>query len=150
GATLVVLLLLGVAIYTAVEGSLANASIERMERRAGELGEYLRQPGGRGPRVDLIVGRDSGTFGYVVDGESGESLFRPNFANDVVGAPNAASVDAAIAGQRDVRTSTLTATLTSGPVVIPVRVLSETVRGVDRPLVVQVVQDRTAEVETLD
>ncbi len=150
GATLAVLLLLGVAIYTAVEGSLSNASIARMERRAGELGDYLRRPGRRGPRVDLIVGQDSGTFGYVVDGDSGEPLFQPNFVNEVTGAPIAASVEAAIAGQRDIRTATLTVILTSGPVAVPVRVLSETVRGVDRPLVVQVVQDRTAEVETLD
>jgi len=44
GATLVVLLLLGAAIYTAVERSLAGTSVSRMSNRAEDIAGYLNRP----------------------------------------------------------------------------------------------------------
>src|SRR5262245_54627584 len=66
GATLLVLLLLGVAIYTAVGDSLVNTSIGRMGDRANRLSNWVCGPRDRRqPLTDLLLGQDTGTFAYV-------------------------------------------------------------------------------------
>lgn len=151
GATLLVLLLLGVAIFTAVENSLASTSITRMSSRARDLADWLDRPGNRPPRLDLFLGSDSGTFAYIVDPADDRVVEGPAFRDTVEGVPNVTGVDAAVVSGQDVRNATIQARSTTTDVVvsIPVRVLSQLVglRGGDR--VVQVLQDRTAEVDTL-
>jgi signal transduction histidine kinase len=156
GATLAVLLLLGVAIYTAVSDSLADIGVARMSSRAEALAEWLNGPrSGRRPPIDLIPGRDSGTFVYVIDPTENEPLLAPNLSATVTGVPDPTSVAAAVTGGRDIRNTQLEASveMASGGITtvdIPVRILSQRVSAPERDLVVQVVQDRTAEVDTLD
>lgn len=151
GATLLVLLLLGVAIFTAVENSLASTSVARMDRRAHDLAQYLARPGNRPPRLDMYVGEDSGSFAYIVDPSDDSIVLSPPFDETVRGVPDIDGVRAATATGQDVRNATLEAPTRGGTVKeFPARILS---RGVDTgggERVVQVVQDRTAEVETLD
>jgi signal transduction histidine kinase len=150
GATLVVLLLLGVAIFTAVENSLASASIARMTERAQQIASYLRAPGNRPPRFDQFLGRDSGTFAYIIDPTTGRIL--EGVAYDVGGVPNTDGLTAATESSRDIRNATLQVQSASGDEVVdlPVRILSQHVDLREGERVVQVVQDRTSEVETLD
>ncbi|MBX3030088.1 MAG: HAMP domain-containing histidine kinase [Chloroflexi bacterium] len=150
GATLAVLLLLGAAIYTAVADSLADASVARLSSRAQDLRGYLGRPGGRPPRVDMFVGRDTGVFAYIVDPADDSVVAGPAFDETVTGLPDIDGVRAAMTDGRDVRNGTLTATVSSGAVEIPVRVLSQRVEARAGDRVVQVVQDRTSETETLD
>jgi signal transduction histidine kinase len=151
GATLVVLLLLGVAIYTAVEGSLANTSVARMSDRVQEFDRYFARPGDRPPRYDMFIGRDSGTFAYVVDPSDESVIAGPPYLDTVTGVPDRDGVRAAARDGRDVRNRPLQATATSGArVEFPARILSQALATDRGERVVQVVQDRTAEVETLD
>lgn len=152
GATLLVLLLLGVAIYTAVEGSLASTSIARMSGRAQDLANWLERPGNRPPRFDMFLGSDSGTFAYIVDPADDRVVEGPAFRDTVEGVPNVTGVDAAVASGEDVRNATLQVASQAGDAVasIPIRVLSQLVRLDSGDRVVQVLQDRTAEVDTLD
>ncbi len=149
GATLLVLLLLGVAIHAAVRDSLADTSVGRMSQRAQRILDYLDRPGLRPPRFDPFLGEDSGTFAYIVDATDGAVLAGARFSQPVEGVPDIAGVSAAMTAGRDVRDAALRATTFDDHVVdIPVRILSQRATSGDR--VVQVVQDRTAEVETLD
>jgi signal transduction histidine kinase len=152
GATLAVLLLLGVAIYTAVGDSLADASVTRMSRRAEEIGGYLAAPGRRLPRFDMFVGSDSGTFAYVVDPSDDSVVQAPGFVleGQVPEVPDVDAVHAAADTGRDVRNRTLQAIVRGVTIDFPARILSRGVATETGLRVVQVVQDRTAEVETLD
>ncbi|MET0772442.1 MAG: HAMP domain-containing sensor histidine kinase [Candidatus Limnocylindrales bacterium] len=151
GATLVVLLLLGAAIYTAVERSLAGTSVSRMSNRAEDIAGYLNRPERRPPRFEMFVGRDSGTFAYVVDPSNDSVVQGPDFEGSVRGVPDVGGVHAAAASGRDIRNTTLQALgATGAELAFPARILSEGVATDAGQRVVQVVQDRTAEVETLD
>src|SRR6478609_1399149 len=76
GATLLVLLLLGVAIYTAVANSLATQAVAQLQERAGSLTEFIENPRRGDPPIDVLVGgRTSGTFAYLVDPEG--TSYRP-------------------------------------------------------------------------
>jgi len=101
GATLVVLLLLGVAIYTAVENSLANTSVARMSDRVQDFARYFARPDNRPPRYDMFIGRDSGTFAYVVDPSDESVIAGPPYLDTVTGVPDAEGVRAAARNGRD-------------------------------------------------
>jgi len=155
GATLVVLLLLGVAIFTAVENSLASTNIASMNQRARALASYLSRPGDRPPPVNQFLGQDSGIFAYIVDPTDDSVVAGATLRDPVEGIPDSAGVDAAVGGGTDLRNSTLRASVetSSGEtttVEIPVRVLSQLVQTDNGNRVVQVVQDRSAEVDTLN
>lgn len=151
GATLLVLLLLGVAIHAAVGDSLADTSVARMSDRAQRLASYLNRPGNRRPPLDQFVGRDSGIFAYIVDPTDGSVVEGAQFREPIEGVPDLAGVEAAMVAGRDVRNATLLATTSSDVAVdIPVRILSQRAQTAAGERVVQVVQDRTSEVETLD
>ena len=142
GATLLVLLLLGVAIYTAVANSLATQAVAQLQERAGSLTEFIENPRRGDPPIDVLVGgRTSGTFAYLVDPEG--TSYRPRTVRDIDGLPDAAAIDAARGGQRDIRE------VTAGEGT-PFRLLTEpaTTRAGQRWLI-QIVQERTAEVNTL-
>ena len=143
GATLMVLLLLGVAIYTAVSNSLTDQGVAQLEARATTLTSFIENPRRGDPPIDVLVGgRTSGTFAYLVDPD-GES-YRPRSVPDIDGLPDPQAIDAARGGKRDLRNVTAGAS-------DPFRVMTEpvTTRNGERWLI-QIVQDRTAEVNTLD
>jgi signal transduction histidine kinase len=142
GATLLVLLLLGVAIYTAVADSLATQGVAQLQERARSLTEFIENPRRGDPPIDVLVGgRTSGTFAYLVDPKG--ISYRPRTVRDIDGLPDPTAIDAARGGQRDIRE------VRAGEDT-PFRLLTEpaTTRAGDRWLI-QIVQERTAEVNTL-
>ncbi|MFN2484637.1 MAG: sensor histidine kinase [Candidatus Limnocylindria bacterium] len=153
GSTLVVLLLLGTALYGAVRASFDRTGTAQLEQRAQSLvnlvthhpGENLpRRVGRPSRRGDSEFGRPvfggpaSGTVALVVD-ESGESIgpLPPGSAD----LPVRDGVQAALAGSRDVRLVRVNGT--------PARVLSEPVSVAGERYVIQILQDRTAEQRAL-
>ncbi len=142
GATLAVLLLLGVAIYTAVSNSLVSQSVGQLDERAQSIVQWV-QRGGAGPApLELrFGGRTTGTIAVLVDDD--DHVGGPDGLKLPDGLPDMNSIREARTHGRDVRT------LDAGG--YPQRVLSvsaTTPRG--NEYVTQVVQDRTAEQETLD
>ena len=143
GATLLVLVLLGIVIYAAVAGSLASSGRRQLEARAATIEHFLAagRPGfGGRPPIDFAFGGAvSGTFAYVVT--PGNLVFGPQeFSAGSL--PDTSGVEAARGGQADVRTITVAD--------VPLRVLSTPVNTNGGVYVVQVVQDASAEQRTLD
>jgi signal transduction histidine kinase len=142
GITLLILFLLGVALYAAVANSLATSSTAQLEGRAREILESLDGP--RRPRAQLgfnFGGHAGGTFALLIDPQ-GERFLPQGEVPD--GLPDDGSAAAARDGRRnDVRTTHV------GTDAVPVRVLSWPVESRQGTFVIQVVQDRTAEQQTL-
>ena len=149
GVTLIVLLVLGTTLYTAVARSLEASSLSRLQARAEALfPEDDDHDFDDSPPLELVMGgASSGTFAFLI-GADGE-VFRPRF--DVpADLPDVESLAAAGDDGQDVRT-----TVRDG---VPFRVLSAPVSAalVSRSLgrvpisVVQVVEDRSAEQGALD
>ncbi len=137
--TLVVLLVLAVALYVAVAGSLESSGISQLDARMSLI---------RGDRPDpqdisrygfTFGGGGSGTYALIIgpDGTVASGTRGPQ----PPGLPYQAGVTAAASTGRDVRTAVISST--------PVRILTETVAVNDETFTVQVIQDRTAEVRTL-
>ena len=137
--TLIVLLALSAVLYTAVASSLANAGINQLEAR------FSRETGQRpDPNDDaglgfIFGGATSGTYALALDA-AGNPVLRPG-TRLPEGLPYQPGVDAAAAGGKDIQTTTIGGT--------PVRVLTETVVVGGATYTVQVIQDRTAEQQTL-
>jgi two-component system sensor histidine kinase CiaH len=143
GATLAVLLLLGVAIYTAVSSSLTNQGIDQLNERAQPIVQWVSRGGAGPPPLELrFGGRTTGTIALLVGNNDqvgqADGLVLPD------GLPDMDSVRAARQHGQDVRT------IQAGG--YPQRVLSVATKTGDDgvQVVTQVVQDRTAEQETLD
>jgi signal transduction histidine kinase len=137
GITLVVLLVLGVTLYVAVAGSLAEAGTRELTSRA----DGRPDPGDVGAVGFIFGGPGSGTFAMVI-GPDGGALSRGPVPP---GLPVTASVDAAKAsGKRDIRTAELD---TQPPT--PIRVLTDPVSFRGQEVYIQIVGDRTAEQRTL-
>jgi signal transduction histidine kinase len=140
GVTLAVLLLLGALLYASVASSLAEGSTAQLRGRAAALVEAIE----RGRPVDrqllglVFGGQRTGTIAYVVDPQ-GQWLGPPDI--DLPELPDRAGVAAARRGQVDVRT------VSRGEV--PLRIHSQVAQRGARRFVVQVVADRSAEVEVL-
>jgi len=141
GATLAVLLLLGIAIYTAVSSSLASQGVGQLDERAAPIVQWVKGGGaGPAPLALRFGGRTTGTLAVLMDDDDKYSRPEVNLPD---GLPSLDSAKAARATGRDVRT------MSAGG--YPLRVLSvatKTPQG--DQYVTQVVQDRTAEQETLD
>ncbi|MEP6807528.1 MAG: HAMP domain-containing sensor histidine kinase, partial [Chloroflexota bacterium] len=151
GSTLVLLVVLGGALYLSVHASLAAAGVAQLKAQADSLRGFLERlpPGGviqpdgddhTTPHIGRAEfgGQGSGTISVVVDTHG---AFLGTAPADPTDLPVAAGVAAAVAGATDVRL----ATVKGGPV----RVLSEAVNVNGVTHVVQVVQDRTTEERTL-
>ena len=160
---LVVLVVLGAALYGAVARSLAATSESQLAQRAQSIATFLTRP-------TLGTGRGGQPFGYAFGGQapgtvtvivtSSGQVIGPQSRLD--GLPDQAGIAAAVAGTTDVRTGELTGSTTiSGPgsgsapvtierTTIPVRVYSLPVQGSDGTLVVQVAQDISAEQRALN
>ena len=139
--TLVVLLVLGVALYVAVARTLESSGVSQLDARMALIT-------GRPPDVDddsnpygfRFGGPGSGTFSLILGPDGlpvGPDQRLP------AGLPVTSAVTAAATTGRDVRSTDISGT--------PMRILTQTVRGRSGDLyTIQVVQDRTAEQRTLD
>jgi hypothetical protein len=151
GSTLILLLVLGTALYIGVQASLAAASEEQLRAQADGVSRFmerlppggLREPHDRGPDEPPLAetqfgGPGSGTISIIVDAQGHFAGGEPQETTDL---PVTDGVQAALAGASDVRLATV-----GGD---PVRVLSEPVQVDGEPHVIQVVSNRTDEQRTL-
>jgi two-component system sensor histidine kinase CiaH len=150
-STLVVLVVLGVALYLSVASSLQATAVAVLNDRGDDIASLLqgqRPNPGAGPTDFSLVG---GTFGIVV-GPSGQVVGPRQFALPA-GLPDQDAIAAADATGRDIRLRTLAF---EGPgaarraVAVPVRQLTIAVDTLAGRWYVQVIQDRTTEARTLD
>jgi signal transduction histidine kinase len=142
GLTLVILVLLGAALYAAVSGSLAARGTDLLAARAGGLAQVLRRPGQVPDRFVLgpgFGGESSGTLALIV--RPNGSLVGPAELQSITGLPDPAGVAAARAGLTDVRQVEVSS--------IPIRVYSVAVTRPDGSYVVQVLGERSSEVQLL-
>jgi two-component system sensor histidine kinase CiaH len=140
--TLLVLAVLGIALYVSAARTLADNGVRQLDVRTAQIVDDLVNPHPRpgGPEYGFIFGgNSSGTFAMAVDAQ-GNNLGRgPGLPT---GLPVMDSVTAAVNNGKDVRVAQVGS--------LPIR--AETAR-VTTPLgdvYVQVIQDRTAEQQTLD
>lgn len=151
GSTLVLLLILGTALYLSVDASLAAAGRTQLEEQAASLRGFLERlpPGGlndgagdgdEGPHIGQpeFGGKGSGTISILVDPDG---KFAGSTPRDTTDLPVAEGVAAALAGGTDIRLATVNGA--------PVRVLSEAVEVDGVTDVAQVIQLRSAEERTL-
>lgn len=147
GTTLLLLVLLGTALYLGVARSLAATGTAQLTQQAAALRDFIEHGppgGGPGGGDDSPFGRPifggpaSGTLSIVVDSSGAIVGPVPPASGDL---PNQAGVDAALSGETDVRETMVGDT--------PARILSEPITYAGQPYVVQIAQDRSAEVRTL-
>jgi signal transduction histidine kinase len=149
--TLVVLAVLGLGLYAAAAQTLAKNGVEQLTERMDQIVTPERPSIRPSPEYGFIFGgRTSGTFAMAVDAQ-GNNLGRgPGLPN---GLPVTDAVTAAskAADGRDMRLATVA---TLGPdqqnTVTPIRVLTQRVTSPIGEAYIQVIQDRTAEQQTLD
>jgi signal transduction histidine kinase len=152
GSTLVLLMLLGLALYLSVNASLAAAGERQLTEQCNTVRGYLRQlpPGGLsgsgtdgghgGPAIGRTEfgGPGSGTISIIVD-QAGQFVGQVPF--NTIDLPVMDGVQAALRGATDVRLASVDGA--------PVRVMSAPVVIDGQQDVVQVLQLRTAEERTL-
>ncbi len=155
GSTLVVLLVLGTAIYLTVAGSLAATATAQLEQRARDLAPIVEGPIPFGPpeggpqivaRSDapapgIVFLADEGASLALIVGPRGEVVGDPGNTLAPLGLPDRAGVDAARAGRIDVRSTSVAGS--------PARILSRAVERDGMTYVIQVVQERATEERTL-
>jgi signal transduction histidine kinase len=142
GLTLVILVALGAALYVAVSGSLAARGTDLLAARANGIVQILENqgqiPGGfvLGPGFG---GESSGTLALIVRPDN--SLVGPTELQEISGLPDPGGVAAARAGAVDVRQVEVSS--------IPVRIYSVAVTRPEGAYVVQVLGERSSEVQLL-
>ncbi|HEX4897581.1 MAG TPA: ATP-binding protein, partial [Candidatus Limnocylindrales bacterium] len=137
-STLVVLFVLGAALYLVAARTLEDQGLRQLDDRVAEL---------RGIRPDIdepglgfrFGGGGSGTFAMVLDADGRAIGRRPPAIP--TGLPIQASIDAAAVSARDVRLATVQD--------VPLRVLTERIDTTIGPIYVQVIADRRTERDTL-
>jgi signal transduction histidine kinase len=140
-STLLVLLVLGLALYWSAGRSLKESGVAVLEDRTNQIVDVLENPRGRpGPEYGFIFGGDSsGTFAIAVDG-NGNNLTRGIVLP--TGIPVRDSLLAAVSGGEDLRESTIGT--------LPVRTMTERAATPVGDVYVQVIQNRSDEQRTLD
>src|SRR5262245_29351125 len=140
-STLLVLIVLGAALYFATAQVLEARGNQTLIARADDFRQHL-DPGGPGPGGFSFGGSGSGTFALLADA-NGDAVGRGAFFMPD-SFPIEAGIDAARAASTgvDVRTTEVNN--------VPVRVRTETAQSRVGPLFIQVIQDRTAEQDVLD
>ncbi len=150
GSTLLVLLALGMALYLSVASSLESTGVGALDQRASEIVSFGRGPsgpGGSGSPIDFFFG-GGGTFAIVIAPDGTAIGPRQFVVPD--GLPDANAAAAAATSGRDVRTSTITVRAPGNRgESVSVRQLTVPLDTAEGRFYVQVVQDRTAEVRTL-
>ncbi|HET7702673.1 MAG TPA: HAMP domain-containing sensor histidine kinase [Candidatus Limnocylindrales bacterium] len=137
--TLIVLAVLGVALYAVAARSLEATGAAQLEARADA---FRRRPDlGRGPDQGFVFGGDaSGTFALVADA-NGDPVGRGSLAVPD-GIPLESGIEAARTSGTDTRLGEVGG--------IPIRARTERIRTSLGTYYIQVIQDRTAEQRTLD
>jgi signal transduction histidine kinase len=140
-STLVVLAILGAALYGTVARSLESTGVQVLTDRTNQIVDVLENPRGRpGPEYGFIFGGDSsGTYAFAVDA-NGANRTRGLQLPD--GLPVAGSIPAAVQSGSDFRSVTVGN--------VPVRSMTERASTPIGIVYVQVIQDRSAEQRTLD
>jgi signal transduction histidine kinase len=140
--TLVVLAILGIALYSVAAPSLQAAGEKQLDNRAQAFRQHP-DPGGGPGQGFIFGGASSGTFALLLD-ENGAPVGLVRGSQIVPdGFPIEAGVDAARTADIDVRTTVVDGT--------PIRVRTEKAEStLGQTLYIQIIQDRTAEQQTLD
>lgn len=140
-STLLVLVILGAALYWSAAQSLQASGIAVLQDRTDQIVDVLENPRGRpGPEYGFIFGGDSsGTFAIALDA-NGNNITRGLAAPS--GIPVRDSLTAAVARGRDIRQSTIGT--------LPVRTMTERASTPVGDVYVQVIQNRSDEQRTLD
>jgi signal transduction histidine kinase len=149
GSTLLVLLALGIALYLSVASSLESTAVAALDQRAAEIRSFGRPAGGddNGP-IDFLFG-GGGTFAILIAPDG--TAIGPRQFSVPDGLPDRAAATAAGRAGRDVRQSTITVRSPRAIAqAVPVRQLTVPLDTGQGRFYVQVVQDRTAEVRTLE
>ncbi|TAJ99027.1 MAG: HAMP domain-containing histidine kinase [Chloroflexota bacterium] len=146
GTTFLVLVVLAVALYLSVSSTLEASGIEQLNARVGAIRQAVEAPGPGRPRPrpgqdDLPTGFIFGTGTFAIILQADGTVLAPRTADLIEGMPNAASLAAAVAGGRDVRTAVAADTA--------VRLVTEPLESEVGRVYVQVYQSRTAEQATL-
>jgi signal transduction histidine kinase len=140
--TLLVLAVLGIALYVSAARTLADNGVRQLDFRTSQILEQVANPHPRpgGPEYGFIFGgNSSGTFAMPLDAQ-GNNLSRGPALPD--GLPVMDSLAAAVAKGTDVRVAQVGA--------LPIRAETTRVTTDVGDIYVQVIQDRTAEQQTLD
>jgi signal transduction histidine kinase len=140
--TLLVLAVLGIALYVSAARTLADNGVRQLDFRTSQILEQLANPHPRpgGPEYGFIFGGDSsGTFAMPLDAQ-GNYLSRGPALPD--GWPVMESLAAAVANGKDVRVAQVGA--------LPIRTETTRVATDVGDVYVQVIQDRRPEQQTLD
>jgi signal transduction histidine kinase len=140
GLTLLVLLILGGAVYLTVSRALAASGTAVLQDRAADVGRFVSGPGpgprpGHSPIGVSFGGRGSGTLAIVVQPDG--TVLGIGEDDALQGLPDEAGIAAAKEGRNDVRTADVEE--------IPVRILSQPVERDDGVYVVQIVGERLSE-----
>ncbi|MEO8461779.1 MAG: HAMP domain-containing sensor histidine kinase [Chloroflexota bacterium] len=145
GTTLVVLVVLGVALYAAVNQTLTTTGVQQLDDRATALRRLIEGPTGAPPDGDDLPigvrfgGGASGTVALILD--TNGRLIRPRNGPPSTIQPDSASVNAAMIAGRDIRLGVVDGT--------PVRILTTSAASQVGTVYLQIFQDRTAEARTL-
>jgi signal transduction histidine kinase len=143
GLTLVILIVLGTAVYLAVAGSLASNNSDLLARRAVQLGRFIQERGlpREGPGLGVAFGGEAtGTLALVVRPDGTVAGAGPT--GSISGLPDQPGVDAAVADGSSVRDLRVQD--------IDVRAYSLAVPAQDGIYVVQVIGERASEVRLLN
>ncbi len=140
--TLLVLAVLGIALYLSAARTLETNGVNQLDTRAEQIVRVLQNPRGEpgGPAYGFVFGgNSSGTFAMAVDADGNNLSRGPGLPT---GLPVMDSLSAAVAGGSDVRVATVGS--------LPIRAKTERVTTDIGDVYIQVIQDRTAEQQTLD
>lgn len=142
GTTLLILVALAAALYTATARSLEQSALGELRDRAELVRDFIAGPGRRPNDAPTSFALGGETFAILVRTD-GRPIGPRNYELPA-GLPDQASLTAAGATGRDLRTTEIRG--------IPVRILTVETPGLGRTGIsfVQVIQDRTAEQRTLN
>ncbi|HEY7130984.1 MAG TPA: HAMP domain-containing sensor histidine kinase [Candidatus Limnocylindrales bacterium] len=140
-STLVVLAVLGMLLYWSASRTLESNGVRQLSLRTDQIVDDIQNPHGPpgGPAYGFTFGGgSSGTFAMAVDAE-GRNLTRGDLPT---GLPVRDSLAAAVGDGTDTRLATIGA--------LPIRAMTQRVDSSVGTIYIQVIQDRTAEQQTLD
>jgi len=141
-----VLLVLGGAIYAVVARSLEATSLDQLEHRVASIERFVSgvpdpfpdRPAGEAPVGISFGGPAPGTIALIIT-PSGQTI---GPSTRLAGLPIGDAVKAALGGATDIRTAVVAD--------VPIRVLTVPVQRANGTVVLQVIQDISAERRTLD
>jgi signal transduction histidine kinase len=142
-STLLVLLVLGAALYLIAAQTLATQDIRRLEARADDVRSFLarERPDPGGPGLGFSFGgRASGTFAVIADDDG--RLLGTLDGRPQPGMPIDSAIDSARTSGVDIKLTEIRG--------VPIRVRTEKLDTTIGSLYIQVISDRTTEQATLD